>query len=210
MTRGEHGPSADPAIATPEQLAEVRADELVAAGRELGVDWVTCLRHPDGELPWINHAAAAEELAELLAASPPDVVLTFGADGLYGHPDHTAAAEIALLAIRRLGAAVDVYEAAWPPGLVAELAACAAQRGLPHDLWGLEPEAFGSERHADIAVDVRPVLAQKLAALRAHRTQLGSDHLLAALPLDLAERFLHAERWAAPDGGRLEKLLAVA
>jgi LmbE family N-acetylglucosaminyl deacetylase len=212
LTRGEHGPSADPAVDSPERLAEVREAELAAAGRALGVDWVTCLRYPDGELPWIDQATAAEELASLFSAAPPDIVLTFGPDGLYGHPDHTAAAEIARTAIRRLGlrTVVDIYEAAWPPGLVAELAACAARRGLPHDLWGLEPEAFGSERDADVAIDVRPVLAQKLAALRAHRTQFGADHLLAALPLDLAERFLDAERWAARDAGRLEKLLAVA
>jgi LmbE family N-acetylglucosaminyl deacetylase len=208
MTRGELGPTADPAIDTPEQLAAAREAELTAAGRMLGVGWVECLRYPDGELPWVDHATAAEELASLIESPLPDVVLTFGPDGLYGHPDHSAAAEIAIRAIRRLGASADVYEAAWPTGLVVELAAAAAERGLPHDLWGLEPGAFGSDRVSNVTVDVRPVLVQKLAALRAHRTQVGSDHLFAALPLDLAERFLAAERWAAPAGGRLEKLLA--
>jgi LmbE family N-acetylglucosaminyl deacetylase len=111
-------------------------------------------------------------------------------------------------AIRTLGAPVEVYEAAWPSGLVAELAAAAVARGLPHALWGLEPEAFGSDLVATVTVDVRAVLPQKLAALRAHRTQLGSDHLLSALPADLAERFLGREPWAGPPGGRLQELLA--
>jgi len=207
MTRGEHGPISDPALAVPEQLGDVREAELSAAARVLGIGWSTCLRHPDGELPWVDFDAAAAELVALLAPCNPEVVLTFGEDGLYGHPDHTAAAEITAQAIRRLNAPVDVYEAAWPSGLVSELAAAAARRGLPHELWGLEPEAFGSDRASVLTVDVRAVLAQKLSALRSHRTQLGADHLLTALPLDLAERFLGYEPWAGPQAGRLQELL---
>jgi LmbE family N-acetylglucosaminyl deacetylase len=207
MTRGEGGPISDPALASPETLAGVREAELESAARALGLDWASCLTYPDGELPWVDHEAAAAELAALLAGRVPDVVLTFGEDGLYGHPDHTAAAEIAARAIGQLGAPVDIYEAAWPSGLVSELAAAAAQRGLPHELWGLEPEAFGSDRMPNVTVDVRAVLAQKLLALRAHRTQLGTDHLLTALPFDLAERFLGFEPWVGPREGKLEELL---
>jgi LmbE family N-acetylglucosaminyl deacetylase len=207
LTRGEHGPISDPTVVTREELGDVREGELQAAARELGAGSAVCLRHPDGELPWVDRTAATAELAELLAAHAPSVVLTFGEDGLYGHPDHVVARELAVLAIRRLAAPVAVYEAAWPPGVVAGLAAAARERGLPVGLWGLEPEDFGGDRPATLVVDVRPVLARKLAALRAHRTQLGPDHLLAALPDDLAERFLGAEPWAGPADGPLEELL---
>jgi LmbE family N-acetylglucosaminyl deacetylase len=207
LTRGEHGPISDPRLASREGLPDVREAELESAARALGLDWSTCLRYPDGELPWVDHEAAAADLAALLAPRAPEVVLTFGEDGLYGHADHSAAAEIAAQAIRRLGAPVDIYEAAWPSGLLSGLAAAAAQRGLAHELWGLEPEAFGTDRIANVAIDVRTVMAQKLSALRAHRTQLGTDHLLTALPLDLAERFLGSEPWVGPWGGRLEELL---
>lgn len=208
MTRGEQGPISDPALASAESLGEVRAAELGTAATALGLDWATCLGYPDGELAWVDYNAAAAELADVLAQHEPEVLLTFGSDGLYGHPDHTAAAEIALRAIRSLGAPIEVYEAAWPSGLVAELAAAAVARRLPHGLWGLEPEAFGGDRAATVTVDVRAVLPQKLAALRAHRTQLGSDHLLSALPADLAERFLGSEPWAGPPGGCLLERLA--
>jgi LmbE family N-acetylglucosaminyl deacetylase len=207
LTRGEHGPISDPRLASRQELPDVREAELASAARALGLDWSTCLGYPDGELRWVDHEAAAADLAALLAPRAPEVVLTFGEDGLYGHADHSAAAEIAAQASRRLGAPVDIYEAAWPSGLLSGLAAAAAQRGLPHELWGLEPEDFGTERIANTAIDVRTVLAQKLSALRAHRTQLGTDHLLAALPLDLAERFLGSEPWVGPWGGRLEELL---
>jgi len=208
MTRGEHGPISDPALASREQLADVRMAELGNAARALGLAWSTCLAYPDGELPWVDQESAVAELAAVLAPQAPDVVLTFGEDGLYGHPDHTAAAAIAVQAIRRLEGPVEIYEAAWPRVMISELVAAAAERGMPHELWGVDPEAFGSDRTAELTIDVRAVLAQKLSALRAHRTQLGADHLLTALPPDLAERFLGSERWVGPRQGRLRELLA--
>ncbi|HEX8975520.1 MAG TPA: PIG-L deacetylase family protein [Solirubrobacteraceae bacterium] len=207
LTRGEQGPIADPALASVEQLGEVRQEELHRAARALGLDWSVCLAFPDGELEWINHEAAAAELAAALSPWAPDVVLTFGDDGLYWHRDHIAAGEIAALAVQRLDTPADIYAAAWPNGLMTELTAAAAQRGLPYDLWGLEPAAFGGDRRADVTLDVRAVLPRKLAALRAHRTQLASDHLFTSLPLDLAERFLGAEFWAGPHRERLQELL---
>lgn len=207
LTRGEHGPISEGMSATRPNLGELREAELQAAARELGVSWATCLRHPDGELPWVDHEAAADELAALLAPHGPAVLLTFGPDGLYWHHDHAAARDIAVLAIRRLGKRVDLYEAVWPAGLIARLVAVAAERGLPIGLWGLEPEAFGSDRAPTVAIDVRPALARKLAALRAHRTQIGADHLFAGLPQDLAERFLALEPWAGPEDGALEELV---
>lgn len=207
LTRGEQGPIADPALASAERLGAVRVGELHSAASALGLDWSVCLAYPDGELEWVDREAAAAELAAVLRPWGPDVVLTFGEDGLYWHPDHIAAAEIAARAVDRLDAPVDIYAAAWPSGLMTELAAAAAERDLPHDLWGLAPEAFGSDQRPDITLDVRAVLPCKLAALRAHRTQLGSDHLLTGLPLDLAERFLGSEPWAGAHPERLRELL---
>jgi len=49
-------------------------------------------------------------------------------------------------------------------------------------------------------------MLSRFAALRAHRTQVGPDHLLGALPADLAAEFLAHEPWAGPPGGVLEEL----
>jgi len=217
LTRGEQGPIADPELATHSTLGDVREAELHTAGEALGASWTTCLRHPDGELSWADHEGAADELAALLDPHEPDIVLTFAPDGLYGHPDHIATREIVGIALDRLEARVErricLYETVWPPGLVPDLVAAADQAGLASDLWGLEPEDFGSpEAVATLAVDVRSALDRKLAALRAHRTQLDTGHVLAALPGGLAERFLHQELWrlarpALCDGGALVLLL---
>jgi N-acetyl-1-D-myo-inositol-2-amino-2-deoxy-alpha-D-glucopyranoside deacetylase len=134
------------------------------------------------------------------------VILTFGEDGLYGHPDHAAAAEIAHRAAAALGDP-EVLESVWLPSTARALAAAARAEGLPDSLWGLDAEAFGIERELALSVDVRPVLAQKLAALHAHRTQLDPAHLMTALPLELAERHLAREHWAGPSAVRLRELL---
>lgn len=209
LTRGEQGPVSDQALVAQATLGDVRERELAAAAAELDLDWSACLRLPDGELAWSDHAAAADELATVLAPHAPSALLSFAADGLYGHPDHVAAAEIAMLASERLAAPADLYRAAWPPDLATALVAAARERGLATDLWGLEPEAFGwGDVTPTLIVDVRSVLDAKLAALRAHRSQIGAGHVLAALPDDLAERFLGAEPWAGPaGGGALEALL---
>ena len=217
LTRGEQGPIAAPELASQETLGDVREAELRAAGKALGASFTACLRHPDGELAWVDHERAADELAALLAPHEPAAVLTFGSDGLYGHPDHVATRQITGMALDRLEAASGshacLYESVWPPGLVTALVAAARESGLATGLWGLEPATFGSaDVAATLVIDARSALDSKLRALRAHRSQLGSDHLLAALPDDLAARFLRRELWrlARPsrtDGGALVPLL---
>jgi len=207
LTRGECGPIATPALATPETLGDVREDELRAAGRALGVSWTTCLRHPDGEVADVETDGAADELVALLQPAEPRAVLTFGPEGLYGHADHVAARQIAGLAVERLQEqaprrSVCLYEAAWPTDTMPALAAAATAAGLGADLWGIEAAAFGSPNVTPtLVLDVRSVLGQKLAALRAHRTQIGPGHLLASLPDTLAELFLDTESWRRAESG---------
>jgi LmbE family N-acetylglucosaminyl deacetylase len=196
LTRGELGPIADASMAEDETLADARERELGDSASALGLRWARCLRFADGELAWADTLAAGRELAGVLRPHRPAILLTFGDDGLYGHPDHVATRLIACEASRLLSPSPLVLEASWAPELVPQLVAAAAARGLPVDLWGLDPEAFGSARSDPAAtIDVRPVLGRKLRALRSHRSQLGSEHLLAALPDDLAARFLGAETW---------------
>jgi LmbE family N-acetylglucosaminyl deacetylase len=200
LTRGEDGPVVAGTLTEGGSLGSLRERELQAAAGELGAAWAVCLRYPDGELEWADHHAVARELADLLAERGTVSVLTFGEDGLYWHPDHIAVRAIAGLAVdlldERSSEPVWLYEAAWGPTLVADLVAAARERGLPSDVWGILPEAFGTfEQGPTVVVDVRDVLEKKLSALRCHRTQLGPDHLLRELPADLAEQFLGEERW---------------
>lgn len=217
LTRGEAGPIAPGSGAHRDTLAQVRAGELLAACAELGVDRVLSYAGEDGGLRWSDAAEQiVRELTRLLDAQQPTAVITFGEDGLYYHPDHIATFDYTCQAVSRARRAHAVYRSVWPEKLMSELVDELRARGLPDDLWNIDPAAFGAA-HDDgcFAVDVRPFVERKLRALRCHRTQLTAEHAFTALPLDLAEHFLGTEHFApvnfgnspAPVAGELRFIL---
>ncbi|MHB8657882.1 MAG: PIG-L deacetylase family protein [Solirubrobacteraceae bacterium] len=202
LTRGEHGPISEPSLATRAELPAVRIRELQAACSELGVGWVRCYRRQDGNLRWSDAGAIVSQLARILQTRRPESVISFGEDGLYWHPDHIATFDFTRRAVARVGGPVTLYRSVWPPTLMPELVAELRARGLADDLWELAAEDFGGESdEGALVIDVRSVLGRKLRALRCHRTQLGPEHAFAALPDDLAERFLGFERFARVNPG---------
>ena len=201
LTRGESGPIADPALATRETLAVVRSHELREACAELGVSFVRCYRRQDGNLRWSDTSGIAAQLARIIDEREPEVVVTFGEDGLYYHPDHITAYHVTCRAIERSSSRPALYRALWLTAEVRELMTELHRRGLAGDLWGLDPNDFGVEEAPAGAVrlDLREFTTQKLRAVRRHRTQLPDGHALANVPDDVAERFLGYERFAPVD-----------
>jgi N-acetyl-1-D-myo-inositol-2-amino-2-deoxy-alpha-D-glucopyranoside deacetylase len=201
LTRGEHGPIADAAVATHSNLGELREAELRAACGDLGVSWVKCYRRQDAHLAWTHSTALARQIARVIDARRPRAVITFGADGLYHHPDHIAVHRFThrALVLPAGGSKMPrpwLYEAVWHSSRMVQLAQAMNERGLPSDLWGIAPADFGVEpEDSTIEVDVRPFLDRKLSALRRHQTQLDPGHLFSALPADLAEEHLGWERF---------------
>ncbi len=80
-TRGEQGQIADPALATPENLGEVRERELRAACAAVGVTDVSFLDYVDGHLPEADTIEAIARIARHIRRFRPDVVITFSANG---------------------------------------------------------------------------------------------------------------------------------
>ena len=99
---GEAGQIRDATTAVRRTLGRVREGELREACAHLGVSEVTMLDYVDGTLDAVDPEALADHVGRLLIEADPDVVVTFGDDGAYGHPDHiaisnaTAAAAISL------------------------------------------------------------------------------------------------------------------
>jgi LmbE family N-acetylglucosaminyl deacetylase len=151
-----------PADMTREKLAPIREEEQRAACRILGVGEVVFLRHEDGMLE--PSLALRRELTRLIRRYRPDAVVCgdptvrfYGTDYL-NHPDHRVAADVTLDAVFPSAETRLIF-----PELLAE---------------GLEPHhvgavfIHGSER-PDTFIDIVDVLDVKLAALRAHRSQMG-------------------------------------
>src|SRR5215469_12025556 len=117
-TRGERGQIRDPAAATRRTLGTVRESELRAAAAELGVQRVQVLAYPDGTLPR-HRSSLGAEIAGIMRQFDPDTVITFGADGGYGHPDHVAISGLTTAAFRAQVRDHDrgerLYHAVFPP-----------------------------------------------------------------------------------------------
>ncbi|NTU78248.1 MAG: PIG-L family deacetylase [Chloroflexales bacterium] len=74
----------------PMRAAELRDGELRAAAAALGVAEVHLLGYTDGALDTAPPDEVRRRLRALLITHRPDAVITFGPDGISGHPDHLA------------------------------------------------------------------------------------------------------------------------
>jgi LmbE family N-acetylglucosaminyl deacetylase len=80
-------------------LAKIREAELRSAAAVLGIHEVTILDYRDKELDRADPREAIERIVTHLRRVRPDVVVTFGPDGGYGHPDHIAISQFTTAAI---------------------------------------------------------------------------------------------------------------
>lgn len=87
-TRGELGSPDEQRWPSGDALAKVRTTELEDALAALGVHEHHWLDHPDGDCAGVPLETGAAQVLEHLETVRPATVLTFGADGVTGHPDH--------------------------------------------------------------------------------------------------------------------------
>jgi LmbE family N-acetylglucosaminyl deacetylase len=117
-TRGERGQIRDATVATRRTLGAVREGELGAAAAELGVQRVQVLAYPDGTLQH-HRSSLGAAITGIMRRFDPDTVITFGADGGYGHPDHVAISELTTEAFgahaRDHNLGQRLYHAVFPP-----------------------------------------------------------------------------------------------
>ena len=230
-TRGEIGEIADPALATPETLPEVRASELQTAADALGVRELVFLGYRDSGMagtadndnPEAFIQASEEDvvskLVEIMRRIRPQVVLTFDPEGGYGHPDHIAISRYALLACKASGDPGRFAEqgSPWQPsrlfygvftrGRMQELRD--QMEALGHDTSRYDrrlAEGRGwPDENVHVTLDVSATVDAKWKALRSHRTQEGTFTAFRDMPESVAKRFLSRESfalaWPEPSSG---------
>lgn len=89
-TRGEAGEIAEENLATTADLPFVREQELRCACEIYGIHPPRFLDYPDGLLPLIHQGQAVGKVVRLIRELRPQVIVTFGPEGIYGHYDHIA------------------------------------------------------------------------------------------------------------------------
>ena len=94
--RGRWGQGSDPGL---EAVGRLRESELREAARILGVRDLHLLDYVDGDLDHADSGEAVRRIVAHIRAFKPDVVVTFGPDGAYGHPDHVAICQLATAAV---------------------------------------------------------------------------------------------------------------
>ena len=162
VTNGASG-SQDPEM-TRERLGEIRAAEQREAAKILGVKNVVLLGFEDGYLePTIDVRRA---VARQIRIHRPDVIFTMDPTMRYGggyvnHPDHIAAAEVTLRSINPDASTRQMLPELWQK-----------ERLEPHKPKALFLMSFGSP---DTVIDVSSVVDVKMAALRAHRSQIEPE-----------------------------------
>jgi len=186
-TRGERGRFGDSAQSPgPEIVGRTREAELHAAAKELGVREVAFLDYEDGTLDKADAAEAIERIVRHLRRVKPHVVVTFGPDGAYGHPDHIAISQLTTAAIV---AAADpsfgVADAAREPHRVSKLYYIAWSQGkwaaFQAALKKLVSVVDGEERKVvpwpgwaiTTVIDATPVWPAVWRAVLCHKTQMA-------------------------------------
>ncbi|MGH3614040.1 MAG: N-acetyl-1-D-myo-inositol-2-amino-2-deoxy-alpha-D-glucopyranoside deacetylase [Pseudonocardia sp.] len=152
-----------------------------------------------------------DALVAVLEEVCPQVVLSYGADGGYGHPDHIRAHDITAAATARVPGVRRRYATAVGSStLAAGLAALAVDPGLPFRLPGSDELPGVPDAQITTRIDVRVHHAARIAAMRAHCTQIsvhtGSTPVAYAMsngvaqPLLDVEEFVLVEDAAGPNG----------
>ena len=219
-TRGEVGEIVEPGIATPETLAEVRAEELRAACAILGVTAQHFLGYgdsgmmgtPENDNPRCFWRADLDEatgrLVALIRQHRPQVLLTYDANGFYGHPDHIQAHRVTVAAFHAAGdparypeqglapwTPLKLYYTAIPKSRIQALATRLRELDIPVDFANEAGEVdFGvPDEQVTTTVDARAFAAAKREALAAHRSQVGVNSFFLAMPPPLWEEAMGVE-----------------
>jgi LmbE family N-acetylglucosaminyl deacetylase len=178
-TDGEAGEIAPYVGVRHEELGAVRRREDEAGWHVIGrpPDRHEWFGLPDGLLAELPAGALEEKISRVLAEERPDVVLTFGPDGITGHPDHIAVGEATTAAFLRhtqdgLPGFKRLFHAAWKQSALDRLNDRRMARGLePFDPTVVyHPRGVPDEQIA-CTIDQREVVPRIAAAFRAHRTQ---------------------------------------
>ncbi len=224
-TLGELGEIIPPRLAhlaagREDRLGQHRIGELDAACRALGVTdhrflggpgrWRDSgmMGTPENDDPRCFWRAdvdeAARELAAVIREVRPQVLVTYDANGFYGHPDHIQAHRVSRRAVQLAAVAPSpwpvskFYATAMPlsaltEGIEAVRARAASGQGRVASVFDLPGSVadfpFGvRDDQVTTEIDGSEYLPAKLAAMRAHATQIDVDGVFFALSNHVAQR----------------------
>jgi len=215
LTHGENGQTNNlDLVALSSSLKSVRRAELERAAAVLGITEVIVGNHEDGMLPWIEPELVESDILEAIKRLHPETVITFGADGLYWHPDHIAVHERATAVVASLGDdGPALYYVTLPAGAMRTVVNHAMQVWDKQNLSTPRPESILGVTNIDafgegaatptLVITTRKFSVPKLKALVCHQSQLRDSALLFVSEKD-APRLLATEHYRRANVGTKE------
>jgi N-acetyl-1-D-myo-inositol-2-amino-2-deoxy-alpha-D-glucopyranoside deacetylase len=207
-----------------DRLGQYRINELAAACAALGVRDHRFLGAPgrwrdsgmmgaatnqDPRCFWrADVGEAAETLLDIVREVRPQVIVSYDDNGLYGHPDHIQAHRVTR---RAFELAADPSVGAGEPWTVAKLYATAMPISVARRVVQIPDGPFERieelgygvpDEQVTTVVDAGDHLEAKLAALRAHRTQITVDGRFFALSDNAGQQAFGAEYYTLLAGVR--------
>ncbi|GAC1386442.1 MAG: PIG-L family deacetylase [Candidatus Saccharimonadales bacterium] len=175
LTDGSKG--SDKIDVTPDELIKIRQAEQRAAVKAIGGRSVEFLAYPDGELEVTM--LLKQDIVRTIRTLKPDVVVTMDPGMLYSarrgfinHPDHRAAGQATLDAVFPLARDHLTFPHLYADGY------------QPHKTKTILLINFDE---GNFAVDIGGTLPTKIAALRAHASQIGDPIAIEKLVTSWAE-----------------------
>ena len=156
------------------RLTDVREMEVRGAAAELGVKYVEVFDYPDGALEKIEEVENVRDrfvgdIVRCLRMHRPQVVVTFGPEGAYGHPDHKVTSRLTVQACTLTGdpaayelEALSLGLSAWSPSKLYFLTATT----MTAESLQLPPQPPITTR-----ISIRGYEEAKLRAFGRHQTQ---------------------------------------
>lgn len=198
--------------------------------RDSGMMGAASNDHPD--CFWqADFGEAVRSLVSVVREVRPQVMVSYDENGLYGHPDHIQAHRVARAAFDRAGdpsygtggprggsqtqpqpgsgsqstpwQPAKFYHTAMPHSVLE--ASAAALAGTEHAFAEVATEDFPfgvPDAEVTTEIDARDHLPAKLAAMRAHRTQIQVDGWIFALSNNLPQRAFGREHYILAEGRR--------
>ena len=180
-------------------LDTVREDELRRSVALLGVNVLRVLDYAEESLAAIQPAELTGRLVEPIRMHRPDIILTFGPDGVTGDADHVAVGRAAQAAFE-LAAEPLAYEDDLEEDQVAWRAAKLYHLMVPRSqlasLADMAPEDYGSADDAPtVTLELGELSRLKLAAITRHVSQTGSDGPFHDWTPEMRDGFLATEHY---------------
>ena len=206
-TNGDVGEISDPALATPENLWEVRQGELRAAMAVTGVPDVRFLGYRDSgmigtadnenpaSLFQAEPAKIEAEITAILDELTPDIVFTHDPTGGYGHPDHTTVCQRVTTVIDSMGEnRPHFYYVCFPKSSFRKLWEQMTEAGITPPFAKEALDDIGSpDDYLTTVRDVSDYVDIKKASLNCHATQLDHEGPFSAMAPEMMSAWMSTE-----------------